>query len=33
MDTVVEKLVAGGASPGSAELRGRFEGNLTLRSW
>ncbi|XDA84968.1 hypothetical protein R6Z07F_014757 [Ovis aries] len=33
MDTVVEKSVAGGASPGSAELRGRFEGNLTLRSW
>ncbi|XP_061249770.1 uncharacterized protein LOC133233703 [Bos javanicus] len=33
MDTVVEKLVAGGASPGSAELQGRFKGNLTLRSW
>ncbi|XP_042089838.1 uncharacterized protein LOC121816819 [Ovis aries] len=30
MDTVVEKSVAGGASPGSAELRGRFEGNLTF---
>ncbi|XP_065761575.1 uncharacterized protein [Muntiacus reevesi] len=33
MDTVVEKSVVGGASPGTAELRGRFEGNLTLRSW